>query len=77
MDLWTTFREFSWWKKIGVFIFIIYLIGIIYQLFIEDKNKYRLDILKYKLGNTSYNRIAKKIINSTDTTDGITLKNKI
>lgn len=53
------FKSLGWWKKIGVCLFVLYIIGIIYQVFFESKPKYSSSYIKRAMETETLEHLVK------------------
>ena len=55
----STFNSLIWWKKIAIILFILYIIGIIYQIFFEKKAKYNSRYIKRAMEQETLEHLVK------------------
>ena len=59
INLYTTWKSLCWWKKVGVFLLVLYVVGIVYQIFFEKKTNDHVGRLKREMERESRKHLVK------------------
>jgi cytochrome c oxidase assembly factor CtaG len=55
------YRSMKWWQILLIIIVIVYLAGIIYQLFFEDKKAHRVNVMRRRMFIADKNSLVRRM----------------